>query len=333
MQTPLISFCLPVFNGEERIGRCLDSILQQDIPSDEREILVVDNASTDKTLSIVEERLKGIINVRIIRNDTNIGRIENWNRCLELATGRYIQIVMASDVLLQGTTKAKLRMFEVRADLVIVSSPGTGFPGHGEPYPAFPENPTREFYSSDETLRLFYERGPVTNSLNCVLFDGDVIRTLGLRFDPRYPFSADALFVTRVISKGSACFLSGPSCLFDSSNKNRYYFVGTSDPARYFSEHGAFVRLVTTYLRQRKIHVNRTNVYLMKRYQQWISEGRHIGITTTVRTFFPSSFLIAKALAIRTYSWMMIRIPWMAEAYRFVKRGTQSVLGTYKARA
>ena len=83
MDTPEISFCLPVYNSAERIERCLRAVLAQDVPS--REILVVDNASTDDTVAKARALLAGIPEARIVVNESNLGRIENWNRCLELA--------------------------------------------------------------------------------------------------------------------------------------------------------------------------------------------------------------------------------------------------------
>lgn len=331
MPDPLVSFCVPVFNAEERIGRCLDSILIQDIPAEEREILVVDNCSTDRTLSIVEEKLRDVENARIVRNETNIGRIENWNRCLELASGRYIQIVMSSDVLLPGSARGKLRAFEENPELVLVSSPGAALPENGEGYPSFPESPSRRITEPKETLLLFFESGPVTQSLNCVLFRADMIRSLQLRFDKRFPFNADCLFVTHLVSRGPMCFLDGPSCLFDASNKQRYYFVGISDAGRYFIEHGAFVRLVASYLRKRQVRVRYSKTYLIKRYEQWIGSGARLSFLATVKTFAPSSLLILYALTIRAYSLVATRAPMIAEIYRILKRGTLNVLRFPKA--
>ncbi len=49
-----VSVILPVRNEEKYIGRCLDSILDQDYPKDKLEILAVDGMSEDRTRSISE---------------------------------------------------------------------------------------------------------------------------------------------------------------------------------------------------------------------------------------------------------------------------------------
>jgi glycosyltransferase involved in cell wall biosynthesis len=50
---PTISIVIPVRNGEEFIGECLDSILEADYPADRRQIIVVDDGSIDTTRDIL----------------------------------------------------------------------------------------------------------------------------------------------------------------------------------------------------------------------------------------------------------------------------------------
>ena len=50
-QLSLISVCIPVFNGEEYILDCINSVLEQNLTN--YELLIVDNCSTDGTSNIV----------------------------------------------------------------------------------------------------------------------------------------------------------------------------------------------------------------------------------------------------------------------------------------
>ena len=54
IEHPAISVIIPTFNGEKRIGDCLESIVKQDYPRDKMEILVVDDDSTDRTVEIAK---------------------------------------------------------------------------------------------------------------------------------------------------------------------------------------------------------------------------------------------------------------------------------------
>lgn len=67
MKKPYISVVIPAYNEEKLIGKCLGSVLNQDFPKDQYEVIVVNNNSTDKTAEIanragahvVRERKKG----------------------------------------------------------------------------------------------------------------------------------------------------------------------------------------------------------------------------------------------------------------------------------
>lgn len=54
-KTPLISVIMPVYNGEERLPKCLRSIRGQDYPQDKIEIIIVDDDSTDDTVKIAKK--------------------------------------------------------------------------------------------------------------------------------------------------------------------------------------------------------------------------------------------------------------------------------------
>ena len=53
VETPFVSVIVPVYNGADTIGACLEALLAQDYPADRREIIIVDNNSTDETARVV----------------------------------------------------------------------------------------------------------------------------------------------------------------------------------------------------------------------------------------------------------------------------------------
>jgi cellulose synthase/poly-beta-1,6-N-acetylglucosamine synthase-like glycosyltransferase len=69
---PFVSVIVPVRDGESTIADCLDSILATDYPADRREILVIDNGSTDGTaqairsrpVTYMREEMRGVSNAR-----------------------------------------------------------------------------------------------------------------------------------------------------------------------------------------------------------------------------------------------------------------------------
>jgi glycosyltransferase involved in cell wall biosynthesis len=52
---PFVSVIVPVYNDENRIGKCIESLLCQTYPKDEYEIIIVDNNSNDNTQAIIKK--------------------------------------------------------------------------------------------------------------------------------------------------------------------------------------------------------------------------------------------------------------------------------------
>ena len=91
---PLVCICLPTFNVASTVRETLASILAQTYSN--LVVHVSDNASTDDTLKVIESIADS--RVHIHRNDVNIGGEGNFNRCIQLAEGKYTAIFHADDV-------------------------------------------------------------------------------------------------------------------------------------------------------------------------------------------------------------------------------------------
>jgi glycosyltransferase involved in cell wall biosynthesis len=107
---PLLSFAIPVRNGEAHIRRLIDSILAQGI--DDIEIVFSDNASTDQTAEIVQEYQSRDPRFRYFRNEEDIGQLENFNRVFELSRGRYFRWIGVDDWLEPGYARKCLNLLE-----------------------------------------------------------------------------------------------------------------------------------------------------------------------------------------------------------------------------
>jgi glycosyltransferase involved in cell wall biosynthesis len=95
INTPQISVCIPVYNGADFIEIAINSVLQQTFT--DFELIVIDNNSTDDTISVVS-RFKDR-RIKVIQNDSNIGLVPNWNRAVCLAKGQFIKVLPADDFL------------------------------------------------------------------------------------------------------------------------------------------------------------------------------------------------------------------------------------------
>lgn len=63
------------------------------------ELLIVDDCSTDETRSVAEHYATQDTRIRLVRNESNLGLVGNWNRCIELARGEWIKFVFQDDLI------------------------------------------------------------------------------------------------------------------------------------------------------------------------------------------------------------------------------------------
>jgi len=94
---PCVSIGMPVFNGEKYIEAALDSILAQTYT--DFELIISDNASTDRTQQICRAYAAMDSRIRYYRNERNLGAPRNFNRVFELSRGKYFKWAAYDDVL------------------------------------------------------------------------------------------------------------------------------------------------------------------------------------------------------------------------------------------
>lgn len=93
----IISILIPVYNRENIIAETLDSALMQTYSN--IEVVVVDNASTDGTWEIIKKYAARDSRVRAFRNESNVGPVRNWRRCIDEANGVYGKILWSDDLI------------------------------------------------------------------------------------------------------------------------------------------------------------------------------------------------------------------------------------------
>lgn len=114
---------IPVYNGENFIIRSLNSCVRQ---TQVTAVYVVDNCSTDNTRNLVTEFSEKHSNVSLIVNEKNLGRVGNWNRCLEIFEAseyQYIKFLFCGDELLPNCVEAVESVFASHDKLSVVLWP------------------------------------------------------------------------------------------------------------------------------------------------------------------------------------------------------------------
>lgn len=90
------SFVTPAYNSEAYIELTLDSIPKEYA----YEIIVCDDASTDRTLEILENYQKTCPQLKILKHEESKGASESYNACLAAVTGDYVTIIDSGDIFL-----------------------------------------------------------------------------------------------------------------------------------------------------------------------------------------------------------------------------------------
>lgn len=115
---PLVSVGLPVFNGENYVERALESIIAQDM--DDFELVICDNASTDRTEQICRDLAGADGRVRYVRQEQNIGAARNYNDCFHRSSGQFFTWLAHDDLRGSGFLTKCLDGFAAEGSPVLV---------------------------------------------------------------------------------------------------------------------------------------------------------------------------------------------------------------------
>lgn len=115
---PEVSVVIPAFNAQKYIAATIDSMLSQTFK--DIEVVVVDDASTDSTFSIISGIAKKDKRVRVHRNEKNLGTIRTLNRAIELSVGRYIARMDADDLSHPSRIEKQHAVLKAHPDVGIV---------------------------------------------------------------------------------------------------------------------------------------------------------------------------------------------------------------------
>ncbi len=92
-----LTVCIPAYNSARYIAAAIESVLMQSFA--DFELLVIDDCSTDGTRELVAGFAARDRRISFRLNDRNLGMVENWNRCLQLARGEYVRFLFGDDLL------------------------------------------------------------------------------------------------------------------------------------------------------------------------------------------------------------------------------------------
>jgi glycosyltransferase involved in cell wall biosynthesis len=127
-----LSIGLPVYNGERFLAEALDCLLAQTFQ--DFEIIISDNASTDRTSEICRDYTRADRRVRYVRNQRNLGAIANCNRVFELSTAPLFKWAAHDDLYREGYLESCVRLLDRNPDVILAHSNTILIDENGEPF-------------------------------------------------------------------------------------------------------------------------------------------------------------------------------------------------------
>jgi glycosyltransferase involved in cell wall biosynthesis len=246
---PRISIIIDTYNHEQFIEQAITSVLEQDFPSSEMEIIVVDDGSTDRTPEIVR---KFEPRVRLIRK-SNGGQASAFNTAIPQAHGEIIAFLDGDDWWAKDKLSAVLDAFEENPQVAAV--------GHGY-YEVFENNPPAEMVVAQKNCLLDLS---CAEAARLAILGRSLMGTsrLAVRrrvldrvgsLPTRLIFCADTPILTLSLALGGAVILDRPLCYYRLHRAN--FFADSANDETVKSERVLnILNFLSEYLRERLLEL------------------------------------------------------------------------------
>lgn len=200
---PLVAIVTPVYNGAQFLDAAMKSVQEQTYPYIVH--VVLNNASTDATPSIIETYRNGVVPLVVGRNDTLLSMDENWNAALKLIPpgARYFTILCADDVLMPDAMAKMIALAESDREIGIVSA--AAFRNQEEVDFRWPND--RNVFDGEEAIRRYFTITGVLEA-RLMVWRTEAVKSAAPFFDLNVGQSADIDAGLRALVPGKLGFVN-----------------------------------------------------------------------------------------------------------------------------
>lgn len=209
-EKPLISVCLPVFNGAKFLDAAIQSVLQQTYSH--FELMIADDQSSDNSAEICRAHAERDSRVRFWTNEQRLGLFGNYNHTIKSARGTYIKTFAQDDLLEPRSLEALSEVLQANSDVSLVSSSRRVIDASGDctyvrrPFPCSMQVPSREVITFNLINLNNWIGEPST-----VMFRRE---DAGVGFDSAFYHYGDIEYWFRLLEKGNYYFVDEILCSF-----------------------------------------------------------------------------------------------------------------------
>jgi glycosyltransferase involved in cell wall biosynthesis len=206
---PSLTVLIPNYNHGHLIGEQLASVFSQSV--EPTKIIIVDDASTDDSVSIIQRLISSQRNVEFLRREKNSGVVSVMNESLRLVATDYVTFLAADDMTLPGFFEKSLTLLARHPEAALCSGISYVQRYSGiQIWPDWTRYPCSApgFVSRDRVREMFL-RIESWIAGNTVIFRSEPLLALG-EFDPKLRSFCDA-FLYRVLAlRHGVCFIPEP---------------------------------------------------------------------------------------------------------------------------
>lgn len=208
---PIVSVCMPTYNQAKYLPAAIESVLRQTFT--DFELLIIDDCSTDESADVIGTYARKDRRIRFIINDCNIGMVNNWNKCLEMASGEYIKFLFGDDMLSSPfAIERMLSLIKSDERIVLVASARNLIDHQSRVLGVMSEYIGRSPRDGKQVIMdcLLDQRNRIGEP-SVVLFRK---RHAARGFDPRYRQMVDLEMWFHLLEQGMFAFIREPLCSF-----------------------------------------------------------------------------------------------------------------------
>jgi glycosyltransferase involved in cell wall biosynthesis len=185
--TSVVSVVVPCYNYGHYLPDAVGSVLSQGVPV---EVIIVDDCSTDDSTKVADRLAEQHPEVRLVRNEHNLGHIATYNKGLGMVSGEYVVLLSADDMLAPGSLRRAVSLFERHPSVGLVY-------GYAEPFTDVPppvwSTGTWTVWPGSTWVDLVCHRGDNAIFNPEAIMRTSLLRALGGGYDPSSPHAADML--------------------------------------------------------------------------------------------------------------------------------------------
>ena len=210
MHPETLSVIVPNYNHGHLIGRAIEAVVSQSRTPDE--YLILDDASTDNSLEIIDCYASQYPFIRVLRNKRNLGVVGSFKQLLAEASGGYVYCGAADDYVLPGFFESAMEMVDRYGKPGIVFGQGVQVDERGQEIKRIRVSGWSEpvHLTSEGYLREFFDvKHPAIGGGSTTVYKRSALLDVG-RFRPELLSFSDTFAARAIGMKHGACYIPVP---------------------------------------------------------------------------------------------------------------------------